>query len=107
LKVILTQGDTKHIFRSTLLWPDGSEVDLTGTTITFLLRSFDKEIAFEREVETPPSGSAVEYQPIDEDMAVTGLFWQRWKVVFPTTEGVQNFPNDSYNVIEILERLDL
>ena len=103
-KITLTQCDTRHVFTSDLRWPDGSPVNLNGTTIKFLFRRFDATWLYERDVATPGSGSVVSYQPVAADVAQTGLFWQTWRVTFNDGK-IQTFPNDGPNVVELLKAL--
>jgi hypothetical protein len=103
VNVIIKQHDTKCKFTD-VLKVGGVPVDLTGSTVSFLLRSVGgigiKQAAT---VPTPASG-AVEYTPVASDVAAAGEFRQEWEVV-DSGGKILTFPNGSYNTVRILPDL--
>jgi BppU N-terminal domain len=102
--VNIKQHDTKGIFLDTLI-VDGVPVDLSGSTIFFLMRKASVFVRQTAEVFGSAVNGTVQYQPVDADVAVAGKFEQEWEVLFGDGRTL-TFPNGDYNIVNILGDLD-
>jgi hypothetical protein len=101
----IKRGDTKGIFVDTLKL-DGVPIDLTGSTLKFLMRR--KEKPYKSVDQTgqivAPVAAEVQYQPVVEDVDTSGVYEQEWEVTFPSGK-ILTFPNASgegaYNTVNI------
>lgn len=103
--ITIKQHDTKITFTDTptiggVAMTSG---ELSGASVSFLLRQTNGPIAFKREA-TITDDATFEYEPVAEDVAKSGSFHQEWQLVFPSTK-ILTFPNDGYNTVEILPDL--
>lgn len=99
--VYVKQHDTKAIFTDTLMVND-LPVNLTGTTIRFLMRKPVGALVDGVATITNPVAGTVAYQPVAADVAIVGKYRQEWEVTFGDGK-VLTFPNDTYNFV-LIER---
>lgn len=87
------RGDTKCIFVDTLK-VNGVAVDLTGSSVRFIMRRVSKPAKIVNQAAdiTSPVTGDVQYEPIDEDVDTEGKYEQEWEVTFPSTRKL-TFPN--------------
>ena len=102
--VNIKQNDTKGIFLDTLK-VDGVPVDLTGTTVFFLLRKVTVFVRQPATIVGTPTNGDVKYQPVAVDVEVPGKYEQEWEVDFGDGRTL-TFPNGDYNIVNILDDLD-
>ncbi len=105
MDAIIKQGDTSGKFTD-ILKVNGVPVNLTGATVSFVMRAVGRIVVSQAAVITNPPGTngAVEYQPVTNDVAFAGEFKQQWKAVFSDGK-ILTFPNNTYNKITILPNL--
>jgi hypothetical protein len=101
--VNIKRGDTKGIFVDTLKL-DGVPIDLTGSSLKFLMRRQEKpykHVTQVAEIVAPILGD-VQYQPVLDDVDTAGVFQQEWEVTFPSGK-ILTFPNanGAYNTVNI------
>jgi hypothetical protein len=81
--VTLKRHDTNLKFTDTLL-VNGAPADLTGATVSFILRNQATAVAVKRTATVADAASGqVEYTPVAEDVATEGTFDAEWEVVWP------------------------
>jgi hypothetical protein len=102
--VNIKQNDTKGIFLDTLK-VDGVPVNLTGTTVYFLLRKVSVFIRKAATIVEPAINGDVQYQPVLADVEIPGKYEQEWEVNFGDGR-ILTFPNGDYNIVNILDDLD-
>ena len=106
--MITKQGDTKITFSHTPTINDVPVLpaDLAGCTLKFILRIADDSLpAIERTATINPDAT-FSYQPIPADVATIGKYRQEWEVTYPDNKEL-TFPNNGYNIVKILESLNL
>lgn len=104
--VRIKSGDTALEFTDTLT-VDGVADDLTGSTVLFLMkriRSPGTAYSLSASLVTAASGT-VSYVPGVGFPTDVGSYKQEWQVTYSNGK-ILTFPNDDYNVIEIVEDLN-
>lgn len=107
------KGDTEPIFADTLSYSDGSLVNLTGATVSLIMRSLadPAPVALTGPVESRlPTQGAIQYRPSTDDTASIspGEYLGNWKVVFVdgTPDGTpMTFPTSGFLWITVEENL--
>lgn len=101
----IKRGDTKGIFVDTLKL-DGVAIDLTGSTLKFLMRRKEKPYKLVNQTGqiVAPIAAQVQYQPVLTDVDTSGVYEQEWEVTFPSGK-ILTFPNaaneGAYNIVNI------
>lgn len=94
----LTAGDTAIALSDQLSYEDGTAADLTGATVTFVLRGHASTTPFRLTgtvvIDSATTG-AVHYEPSAQDTATTGpgLFAAKWAVAFADGRSM-SFPTE-------------
>jgi len=111
--IVTKQHDTKITFadKPTI---DGTQMlltDLTGCTLSFLLRSTDspptKNIKATATIGADPITPTLgyfTYNPVATDVDTAIKCQQEWEVIFPTGK-ILTFPNNGYNIVKIIHDL--
>lgn len=101
----IKRNDTDPPITATLQDSNGA-VDLTGSTVKFIMKSPDNNTA---KVNSPATISdavngQVQYFWQQGDTDTAGLFFAEWEVTLPSGK-VATFPNNTFNSIMITEDL--
>jgi hypothetical protein len=105
----IKRNDTKGKFIDTLTL-DGVPVNLTGSTIKFLMRrrgrspGSDLTLIRVGAIAGDPTLGNVEYQPTADDVQQEGIYDHEWQVTFPDGK-ILTVPNFDFNTVEILRDL--
>lgn len=103
----IRQGDIKPVLNDTLTYSDGSTVDLTGSTVTFVMRALtatDVTTNAAATVTNLTNPATVSYTFTTTDTKNAGLFEGYWKVAGGQADGM-TFPTVGGLEIEIAENL--
>lgn len=103
----LKQNDTAPILTDTLTYSNGQLVNLTGATLTFVMRSLTAPtpvLLTGVTAITKPLEGKVSYTPSAGDTANTGMFMANWHVSFPGGQSM-SWPTEGYLWVEIEENL--
>ncbi len=100
------QGDSAITFSDSLTYSDGSVVNLTGASVSFVMRAITSaSVAFNTSASiTSASIGTVAYRPTASDTATAGTYAANWKVSF-SGGLVETFPTIGYLTVEIEENL--
>jgi hypothetical protein len=101
------QHDLEPPVQSTLRNADGTGIDLsTATAVYFLMRPVSGGTPI-RQAATVVSASAgtVKYVWQSTNTDTVGSFYQEWEIMWPSTRP-QTVPNDTFNLIVIVDDLD-
>lgn len=99
--VTLKRGDTRTAIRATLLSPNGNPVDLTGTTVKFIMADLRGGIKINRaaQVQDAVNGKVlIAFEPSEVDTA--GTYHSEFEVIFGDGR-IETYPNSDYLTIEI------
>jgi hypothetical protein len=107
----IKQNDTNIVFND---FPSINGVPMTpaqlvGCTVAFLLsnQTVTPPISINQAgtINTADTPSpSFNYSPVPSDVSVAGTYRQEWQLTFPNGKEL-TFPNNSYNVVEILPEL--
>jgi len=104
----IKQGDEQPILAETLVYSNGEKVNLTGATVTLILRQLTSPTPV-RLTGTPAITSALEggvsYAFSAQDTAQPGMYMASWQVTFAHGGGTQTFPTDGYLSVWVEENL--
>lgn len=103
----IVQGDTAPVFTDTLTYDDGTPVNLTGATLSFVMRSLvaASPLTLTGTTTSPsPTTGAIQFAPSLADTAVAGNYMAQWVVVFSGGTRM-TFPTVGYISVEIAENL--
>ena len=111
-KWYVKQGDVGGYLTEQLLDENRQPVDLTAIeSLAFTMKLHGQEAAYidgatnATEVVGDPTLGIVRYQWQGGDTAEPGEFYFEWQVVF-STDQVQTFPSNGYNVVEVIRQLN-
>lgn len=100
-------GDTLPVLQSTLTYPDGTAIDVTGCTVTLKVRENGSRATGESlsaTLVTPASGIVKRVWTGSETfLGIPGLYDAEWQVVFPAAAGTLTVPNSGYFSIAVLD----
>ena len=102
----IKQGDVLPVLSDTLTYSNGTAVNLTGSTVNFVMRSITAplpSVNAAATIVTPASGT-VSYTFTTTDTAVAGRYQATWIVASPGYQ-VQQFPTDGYLDIAVQENI--
>lgn len=106
---VLKANDTLPVVGATLTYAGGGVVDLTGATVTFIMRKkggpLPPKVDKPAEVVDATAGT-VRYVWVPADTNQPGEYDAEWEVVFPNNGGKQTFPTLTYHTVKILADLD-
>lgn len=100
----LKKGDTEPAFERTLEDVDGTEVNLSGASVVFLMRKRGETatvVDAAADIDADPSSGLVSYAWAAGDTDTPGDYDAEFEVTFDGG-GVQTFPNAGYLHIRIL-----
>lgn len=102
----IKQGDTLPALLDTLTYTDGTAADLTGATVTFVMRSLTAVGPATNAAATilAPTLGTISYTFTAQDTANAGMFMANWVVTFPGGS-MGTWPTDGYIEINIEENL--
>lgn len=103
----LKQNDTAPILTDTLTYSNGQAVNLTGATLTFIMRSLtavSPVVLTGLASITKPLEGKVSYTPTVGDTSNPGMFMANWHVSFPGGQEM-TWPTEGYLWVEIEENL--
>jgi hypothetical protein len=107
--MITKQHDTKIVFTDTPKIDDVPLLlsELADCTVSFILRVKDaptgiKQTAVIQADPLIPTQAQFKYEPVAGDVDEIGKYRQEWEVVFPSLK-ILTFPNNSYNIVKIIE----
>jgi hypothetical protein len=104
---IIKQGDTAPLFEDTLRYGNGKPADLSGATITLILRSLTAAAPITLAGTVAVIGDAdlgqIQFAPSSTDTVLAGDYMGVWLVNFATTQ--MTFPTVGYLSIRIEENL--
>jgi len=104
---IINQGDTAPLFYDELTYDNGAKIDLTGATVTFVMRALTSNrplsLTGKVTVITPAEGK-VAYEPSAADSAVVGNYMTQWAIVFAGGEKM-TVPTEGYSWVQVQENL--
>ena len=104
-KVTLKRGDTRTAIKATLVGDDGNPVDLTETSVRFLVADFRGTPIISRAVEIEDAAEGkVLFVPEPGETSTAGTFRGEFEATFEDGR-VETYPNDGYISIEILPDL--
>jgi len=85
---------------------DGAAIDLTGASVSIVLRNRTTETVIKRAatILSPATAGLVEYQFVSGDTVVAGSYDLEWEIVFPDTRHL-TVPDNSYHTLNILADL--
>lgn len=101
------QGDSLPAFPVTILDQNGYVFDLTGCTVTFVMRAMNAStptVNAAATIVSAPAGT-VQYAWGATDTATTGIYACTFQVVNTTSGATYTFPNDGYLEVSIEENL--
>ena len=101
-------NDTLPKLRATLTYSDSSTVDLTGSTVQFVMRSENSVIPTVKSpatIITPTAPAVVEYEWVPVDTAAPDSYLGEFEVTFADLK-VRTFPTEGYFTIDIVADLD-
>lgn len=101
-------NDTLPRLRSTLTYSDASVVDLTGSSVQFIMRTVDPgapKVKAAAAIVTASAPAVVEYTWAAVDTDSPGSYLGEFEVTFPDSR-VRTFPTEGYFTIDILSDLD-
>jgi hypothetical protein len=104
---VIVQGDTEPVFGEQLEYSNGEHPDLTGATVTFVMRALTDErpLALTGKVNVLEAAKArINYAPSAADSAVPANYMANWDVVFAGGEK-QTFPTSGYLWVQVQENL--
>ena len=101
----IKQNDTAPTLRTVLLDSDGNPINLTGSTVSFVLKSMNNGIVINSSmtVVTPLAG-LVEYDWQTGDTDTTGTYYAEFRVTYSDLS-VETFPNSSNATVIIYPSL--
>lgn len=108
----IKRHDTYPPFSVTLYDADGIAVDLTGSTVQFVMRLEDVTTLKVDGAMTGPNGGAfdatgvAEYPWVAADTDTEGTYLAEYQVTFPANAGKQTFPTKGYDRVIVGEDLD-
>lgn len=103
----IVQGDTAPVFTDTLTYSDETAVNLTGATVTFVMRALTAAAPVSLAGTTTVTAAAigaVKFSPSAADTASPGMFMAKWSVVFQDGSTMQ-FPTVGYLWVSVEENL--
>jgi hypothetical protein len=106
----LKQGDTEPVFARTLVYENGEKVNLTGATVTLILRQLTSRESLTLTGTTAITNAlegGVSYTFSAKDTSIPGMYMAVWVVVFAHGGGEQTFPTEGYLSIEVQESLSV
>lgn len=84
---------------------DGAAIDLTGSSVSIVLRNKTTGSTIKRAASIVDAASGqVEYQFASGDTATAGAYELEWEIVFPDTKPL-TIPDNSYHLLNILPDL--
>lgn len=91
------QGDTLPVFSDTLSYSDGTNPNLTGASVQFIMRSMVNKTVTTNAAATivSPTAGTVSYTPTATDTATAGQYEGVWLVTF-AGGAQQSWPTDGY-----------
>jgi hypothetical protein len=103
----IRQSDTLPVFAQTILDQNGYVFDLTGCTVTFVMRAMNASTPTVSAAATILSAAAgtVQYAWGTSDTATTGIYACTFQVVNSTSGATYTYPNDGYLEVAIEENL--
>jgi hypothetical protein len=104
---VLKQGDVAPILTDTLTYSNGQPVNLTGATLTFIMRALSSSTPIALTgiaAITVPLTGKVSYTPTVGDTANAGMYMANWHVIFPSGESM-TWPTEGYMSVLIEENL--
>ena len=101
------QGDTAPAWTDTLTYSDGTAANLTGASVSFVMRARSQNAPVTNATATivNPTAGTVSYTPTAADTAIAGLYTANWVVTFSGPTVIQTWPTDGYLTVEIQENL--
>lgn len=102
----LKVGDTLPSIQATLQDANGDAVDITGSSVTFIMTNKSTGVTAVEAVATivTPGGGVVRYDWQDGDTDIAGPYKAEWEVEFAPNQ-VETFPNNAYLNIKITSDL--
>lgn len=97
------QGDSALSFDDTLTYSDGTAVNLTGATTTFVMQGLTSDVPLTLTgavTVTDITHGGVSFQPTAADTAAAGSYMANWHVVFADTT-IMTFPTNGYLWVEV------
>lgn len=101
------QGDSGPSFVQELSYEDGSTPNLTGATLSMVMRSLSSALPVSvtgTVTALDEVNAVVSYTPSATDTSIPGGYMQNWVVVFPSGQQL-SFPTDGYNWLSVEESL--
>lgn len=110
------RGSTVPVIARTLTRADGSAIDLTGKSVTFVMdpavpdrtdvRSSRRRFSgapylAKPAVVTDAENGEVEFRPGSDDLDDPGLFWIEWEIVDDGSGASETIPEEGYDVLEV------
>ena len=105
--ITIKQGDTAPSLQDALTYSDDSAVDLTGASLSFVMRALSASMPLTltgTAAITAPALGEVAYTFSAADTAVAGQYMANWRVTFPDG-AVMTFPTVGYLSVAVEENL--
>ena len=104
----ISQGATTPVLSQTITDASGNAVNLTGATVTFLMRQLSSSSLTVNAAASivSPSAGTVQYSWAATDTATAGMYMGQFHCVL-SGGGIYDFPNEGYLEVEVQENLSL
>jgi len=101
--ITIKRNDTKQLIEDTLLYA-GAALDLTGTTVKFLMSKGALRLSLPATISPTPTDGKVSIQAVADIVDTEGEHRQEWEVTFADGK-VLTVPSEGYNTINIVADL--